>query len=276
MKIKYSKRVQSIVSIILLLSASGYYYFRFIVNANLLEVVPGKVYRSGQPSEADLGKWVDKYGVKTVINLRAKELKVIRKEKLAAEHLGIKLVPVYLSGSRLVSSKELSNLIETLETSKTPILIHCESGVDRAGFASALAALAIGHQKFDIAKQQAYVPPGPWKRRDFSKTRGDYINDYAHISDTLRLYEDYCKQENPDRNDWQQFKKWVAEMPDAEDVNLIYKPVFSYFPFATESKHFFPVHQLLKDAYIQFSFEILAIVLLIYYTKMCLKAAKHV
>ncbi|MEJ2648726.1 MAG: tyrosine-protein phosphatase [Sedimentisphaerales bacterium] len=274
-KFRYSRSIQTIVSIILVLSAVGYYYFRFIVNANMLEVVPGKVYRSGQPSEADLGKWADKYGFKTVINLRAKELKVIKKEELATEHLGMKLVPVYLSGSRLVSPEELSNLIEVLETAEIPVLIHCESGVDRAGFVSAVAALAIGHEGFDRAKQQAYVPPGPWKRQDFSNTRGDYIYDYAHVSDTLRLYENYCRQENVDKNDWQQFKKWAREMPASADLDAQYRPVFGYFPFLDSKKRFFPIYTLLKGAYVQFSIEILVVVLLIWYTKFCLKAAKH-
>ncbi len=270
---KHSILIQRLIVLFIILCGAGYYYFHFIVNANLRAVVPGKIYRSAQPSETQLRKWVKKYGIKTVINLRAKKPKDFEKEKIIADQLGMKLMCIDLSGKRLITCPELLELVEALETAQTPVLLHCKSGIDRAGFASALAAFAIGHVDFDIAKWQAYVPPGPWKRKDFSNTRGDYIHDYAHISDALKLYEDYCKRENLDRNDWQQFIKWAIELPPMEEANIEYKPVYSYFPFMGNNKHFFPIYTLLKNTCVQFSAEIVIIVLLIYYTKFCLKAA---
>jgi protein tyrosine phosphatase (PTP) superfamily phosphohydrolase (DUF442 family) len=273
-KIKFSRRIQSIFVIILILSGAGYYYFHFIVNSNFREVVAGKVYRSAQPSGTNLREWVNKYGIKTVVDLRADKVKNIEKEKLAAEKLGMKFIGINLSGNRLVSCPELLKLVEALETVQTPVLLHCKSGIDRAGFASALAAVAIGHMDFDAAKWQAYVPPGPWKRKDFSKVRADYVYDYAHISDSLKLYEDNCSQENLDKNDWQQFMLWALELPPEEDLDIDYNSAYCYFPFLSSNKHFFQVYKLLKGAYIQFSVEILIVVLLIYYTKFCLRAAE--
>lgn len=272
-KKKFSKYIQSTIVLFLILFGTGYFYFHFIVNANLREVVPGKVYRSAQPSETQLRKWVNKYGIRTVINLRVKKKKDIEKEKLTAEKLGIKFMGINLSGKRLVSSPELMEIVKALKMAQTPVLLHCKSGIDRAGFASALAAMAIGHEDFDIAKKQAYVPPGPWKRKNFSNVRADYIHDYAHISDTLKLYEDYCMQKNVNKNDWEQFVQWAIELPPIERMDIdFYKPVFSYFPFLDKDKHFIPVCKLLKGAYIQFSIQIVIVILLIFYTKFCLKS----
>ena len=166
-------------------------------------------------------------------------------------------------------------LIDALNAAQTPILLHCQSGVDRAGFASVLAAVAIGHENYDTAKLQAYVPPGPRKRKDFSKVRADYLHDYAHISDTLKLYEDYCRHNKIDKNDWNQFVQWAKELPPIENIDIdYYEPAYSYFPFLSKGKHFVPIMKLLKESYLQFSIQILVVVLFVFYTKFCLKSMK--
>jgi protein tyrosine phosphatase (PTP) superfamily phosphohydrolase (DUF442 family) len=258
--------------IFIIFSGGGYYLFHYKINANLQVVVPGKVYRSAQPSPVLLEKWVKRYGIKTVINLRARKPKDFEQEKKFSESLGIKFIPVDLGAYRLVSSEELKNLTEILDTSKTPILLHCKSGIDRSGFVSMLAAMAIGHVNYDIAISQAYVPPGPWKRKDFSKTRADYIYNYAHISDTLKLYEDYCLQNNLSKNNWQTFVEWTVALTTLKDLNMDYKPIYSFFPFFNKGTHFFQIYKLLKDAYLQFSLQIIVVVLLIFHTKNCLKS----
>lgn len=272
-KKKYYQYIQIISVLTIILIASGYYYFRFIVNANLREIVPRKVYCSAQPSENLLGKWAKKYGIKTIINLRAQNLNDTGKEGDVSKELGLKLIPLNLSGNRLVSSSEMVNLINVLETAQKPLLLHCKSGIDRSGFTSAIAAMVIGRLDFDKAMHLAYVPPGPWKRKDFSKTRADYVHDYAHISDTLYLYEDYCKKNDLNKNNLQELKKWAAEMPSIEKPDINYEPAYSYFPLPGSGKHFFPIYKLLKRANIQFSVEILIVILLIYHTKFCLKQA---
>ncbi len=273
-KRKYYQYIQ-ITSVLIIVSIlAGYYLYSFIINANLKEVVPGKVYRSAQPSEALLVKWSKKYGIKTIINLRAENPKDTGREKIVAQDLGIKLITLNLSGNRLITSSELVNLINVLQTAQTPLLLHCKSGVDRSGFASMLAAMVIGHTNFDEARNQAYVPPGPWKRRDFSKRRADYVYSYAHISDTFRLYENYCEKNNLDKNYCSQFELWAKGLPPMEKMDINYNIEYSYFPFLKDKgKHFFPIYKLLKGAYVQFSIEILIIVLLIYHTRFCLKLA---
>lgn len=250
------------ILLFLIICGTGYCYYIFITNANFKKVIIGKVYRSAQPSEAQLRKFIKKYEIKTVINLRAKKIKDFEKEKLTTEQSGAQFIGLNLSGNRLISPSELLELVEVLETSQTPVLIHCKSGVDRGGFAIAVAAMVIGHEDFENAKKQAYVPPGPRKRKDFTKTRG-YSYNYAHISDTLKLYEDYCQQNNLGTNGWEQFVQWAKELPPTEELDLdYYEPAYSYFPFLSENKKFIPFGKLFKEAYLQFSIQILIVILI--------------
>ncbi len=261
-KQKFSIFFRKIILLLLIIGGTGYCYYFFIANANFKNVIPGKVYRSAQPSDTQIRKFIKKYEIKTVINLRAKKIKDFEKEKLATEQSGAQFIGLNLSGNRLISPSELLKLIEVLETSQTPVLIHCKSGVDRGGFVSAIAAMVIGHEDFIDAKKQAYVPPGPRKRKDFSKRRG-YVYNYAHISDTLKLYEDYCEQNNLDTNGWEQFAKWAGELPPAEELDLeYYEPAYSYFPFLSENKKFMPIGKLIREVYPQFSIQILIVVLI--------------
>ncbi len=261
-KQKFSIYFRKIILPLLIIGGTGYCYYFFIANANFKNVIPGKVYRSAQPSDTQTRKFIKKYEIKTVINLRAKKIKDFEKEKLATEQSGAQFIGLNLSGNRIISPSELLKLIEVLETSQTPVLIHCKSGVDRGGFVSAIAAMVIGREDYDNAKKQAYVPPGPRKRKDFSKRRG-YVYNYAHISDTLKLYEDYCEQNNLGTNGWEQFAKWARELPPAEELDLdYYEPAYSYFPFFSENKKFMPIGKLIREAYLQFSVQILIVVLI--------------
>ncbi len=272
---KFAIFIQYAIVLFFLFCGTAYYCFNFVLNTNVKEVVQGKVYRSAQPSGAQLKKIVEKYGIRTVINLRAKNQKDFETEKQTSEQLGVEFAGMNLSGNRLASSSELLELIEAIENARTPILLHCKSGIDRSGFASALAAIDIGHEDFDNAKKQAYVSPGPCKRKDFSKNRADYIYDYAHISDILKLYEDFCKQNNLEKNDWKQFVQWAKELPPIESLKIdYYEPAYSYFPFMNNNKQFIPFLKLLKDSFVQFFVQILIVILLIYYTKFCLKSMK--
>jgi protein tyrosine phosphatase (PTP) superfamily phosphohydrolase (DUF442 family) len=202
--------------IFLVATACGYYIVFFKVMGTFREVVPQKIYRSGQPSPALLKEWVKRYKIKTVLNLRGYEQKAIAIEEAVARELGLKMISMNISSHRLPARHILLYLIKHIETIELPMLIHCYSGVDRAGTASALAAMARGNVDYDEAKWQAYVPPGPWKRRKYNNRR--YFQYYAHISDVFKLYEGYCKRNNLDTNDWQRLKQWVVNTESLPEV----------------------------------------------------------
>ena len=188
---------------------AGYYLVFFATWGNLHEVVSRKVYRSAQPSPEGLKLWIKQYNIRTVINLRGDAGKVVEDELKPAGQSGITMISIPFSSYRLPSTDSLEKLIRAIETAQLPLLIHCYAGIDRAGTASALAAMAIGKVDYDTAKWQAYVPPGPWKRK-----RLRYSNPadrYIHISDMFKLYEEYCKRNNLETSPWRQFRQWAID-----------------------------------------------------------------
>ncbi len=231
----------------------GYYLFFFVIKANFREVVPRKVYRSAQPSPAQLKKWVRRYGIRTVINLRGDAGKVTEDEIAAANDMGIEIITIRFNSSSLPTRDSLAKLIHTLETAEQPILMHCRDGVKRTGLAGTLAAMAIGKESYDTAKWQAYVPPGPWNRE-----RG---NNYIHISDVLKFYERYRQTKERDKDDWQQFKEWANRTSLLDERDIKYELTCSYFPQFSKTKRFFPIAKLARGAPVQFAVELVLVAL---------------
>jgi protein tyrosine/serine phosphatase len=112
--------------------------FRAIYNN--LHALPGGLYRASQPTPRQIRKYQRKYGIKTIINLRGADqtLRYALHEDTCRE-LGITLVNHKGILSR--SAPETDAVLATKEmfgNIEYPALVHCKSGADRAGFASAL------------------------------------------------------------------------------------------------------------------------------------------
>jgi protein tyrosine phosphatase (PTP) superfamily phosphohydrolase (DUF442 family) len=245
-----SKQLQNAFVVFLIAAVPlGYYLYFFVIRANFREVVPGKVYRSGQPSPAQLRKWINRYGIKTVINLRGNGEKIIEKERAAANELGVKMITIRFKSTSLPTRDSLDRLIQAIETAEQPILLHCQSGIERSGTASALAAMAIGKETYNAAKWQAYVPPGPWKRNSYDK--------YVHISDMFNLYERYLQGNSIDTDDWHEFKKWLTVTDAFGDMDTQYRSNYRYFPKFNKAELFYPAAKLLRGAWPQFSAELI-------------------
>ncbi|MFC1765677.1 tyrosine-protein phosphatase [Planctomycetota bacterium] len=167
-----------------------------------IAVVPGEIYRSGKPDLEDIPKLVQKYGIKTVVNLRGHRAPGVAEETEVVTGLGIAIEHVDLSAYRLMRSDRLLKLIRILETAERPLLIHCNHGVDRSGTASAIAAWLVGGMPYASAKWHAFVPPGPWKHRAKISPH--------HVSETLDQYEAYCESLGVGPDDRAQFKHWAA------------------------------------------------------------------
>ena len=112
----------------------GYCACLVLVTTNFHTVVPGQVYRSAQPSPEQVHQWVPKYGLKTIVNLRHDAWKTgIESERQAAQVAGAHLVNVPWSDRELPSIETVLQLVDILERSPRPILLHCKAGADRAG-----------------------------------------------------------------------------------------------------------------------------------------------
>lgn len=104
---------------------------------NQFEIAPG-VWRSNQPSPWRMEK-LARQGIKTILNLRGENnLSFYLFEKEAADRLGIELVDLKTYARNLVSRERFLALFDMFDRLEKPFLIHCKSGADRAGLASAL------------------------------------------------------------------------------------------------------------------------------------------
>ena len=99
-------------------------------------VVPGKVYRSGQPNEAQLETWIREYGLKSILSLR---FGVPAYEKELAERYGIRLYHVPFSATEGLKESQWEAIRGILtDEENLPILLHCQGGGDRSGIVTAL------------------------------------------------------------------------------------------------------------------------------------------
>jgi protein tyrosine phosphatase (PTP) superfamily phosphohydrolase (DUF442 family) len=141
---------------------------RVALGSNFHEVLPGRLYRAAQPSGATLEDDIHTYGIRTVINLRGpnpgedwfeEEICVVRR-------CNADFVSVNMSASDKPQEQNLRLLIETFDQCPTPILLHCTSGSDRSGFASACYLLLKTATPVAEARSQLSLRFGhfPWGR----------------------------------------------------------------------------------------------------------------
>ena len=124
---------------LLLIFLTGLIFWDYSIQKNFDVVVPGKIYRSGQPHEEQLEGWIKKYNLKTIISFR-NNLPEYEKE-LALKH-NIRLHQVPLSSRTPPAELEWQWIRSILIQEKNlPLLIHCQSGADRTGVITALYRL---------------------------------------------------------------------------------------------------------------------------------------
>lgn len=145
---------------IVLLVIGGLWYTSVVrVFQNFYEVDPGKFYRSAQLTPEEMERLVKEYNIKTVINLRGEQPESYwyNDELEAAKKLDVNFVSVGFNSKEINSKNSVIEYLETLKTAPRPILVHCRSGADRAGEASALYAIEyMGKSKDEALGQLSF------------------------------------------------------------------------------------------------------------------------
>ncbi len=126
---------------------------------NLGVVEPGRIYRSAQLDPPALAEFIRRHGIKTVLNLRGPNPQKAwyQSELQSTLAAGATQVDMPLASDQWLAREQAKALVEVLDSSEYPILIHCEFGAERTGLVSALAALlkpgstlADGRRQFSI------------------------------------------------------------------------------------------------------------------------------
>jgi protein tyrosine phosphatase (PTP) superfamily phosphohydrolase (DUF442 family) len=115
--------------------------YRPIFLGNFGVVDPGVVYRSAQPmGPARWNRLVADCGIASVLNLRGGSRgDAWYADEVDSTHAaGVDFYDLPMGATRRPGRGELLTMVDVLERCRYPLLIHCKSGSDRTGLASAL------------------------------------------------------------------------------------------------------------------------------------------
>jgi protein-tyrosine phosphatase len=161
---------------------------RYLFRGNLVEVIPGEVYRSAQPEVADLDRWAGELGLRSVVSLRRGGGSLLEDEREAASRLGLEHHLVGLSTGGMPPPGRLRDAVRVLDTAPRPLLLHCAAGVERSGLVAALARLLAGEDvdaaRAELSLSRGYSPIV--SRSDFHLVLDEYE---AWLRETERNHE---------------------------------------------------------------------------------------
>jgi protein tyrosine/serine phosphatase len=142
--------------------ALGTYLVSIQMTGNFAVVVPGEVYRSNQPTGADIAAYADRYNIRTIVNLRGRheEAPWYKAEAATTRRLGITLLDFPMLADRRLDAAAADRLIAFLRTAERPLLIHCRSGADRTGLASVIYLARIAQVDEETAERQLSIRYG--------------------------------------------------------------------------------------------------------------------
>ncbi|GAA6207543.1 dual specificity protein phosphatase family protein [Cognatishimia sp. WU-CL00825] len=130
--------------------------------SNFAQVGPN-FFRSNYPTPQRLRK-MRALGIKTVLSLRGKDCEVpYLLEQWACKDLGLTLQVVKLDSIRPPKKAELLKLMQILRAEKQPLLVHCKSGADRTGLASAFYQIEILGLPISFAKKMLSIRFGHFR-----------------------------------------------------------------------------------------------------------------
>lgn len=167
---------------------------------NQFEIAPG-VWRSNQPSPARLRKLAT-MGITSVLNLRGEDkFSFYLFERELCDELGLTLYDLKIYARSLVPRDRYMELFDIFDRIEKPFVMHCKSGADRAGLASALWLLDKEGATIKEAKAMMSLK-------------------YAHLKNTktglmdhvLEVYEADCAAAQ------MPIRQWFAEKYDADAV----------------------------------------------------------
>lgn len=120
--------------------SAGAYWGILQYEGNLHAVSDGVLYRSAQLSKAEIASAVQRYRIKSVLNLRGAHAgqRWYDDEVAESAELGLTHYDYPLSAKRFVSDRQIAELLDIVRQAPKPLLIHCRSGADRTGLVAAL------------------------------------------------------------------------------------------------------------------------------------------
>ncbi len=182
-----NKKIIGLAILTIVLVLAGKYVYDMHINHNFETITEGKVYKSGVIPPDELGSYITKYKIKSVIDLRFPgtgddvnnpEIPAeLTAEKNAIEKL--KGVNYFNNGSDQVPKQEnLNSFFKIMDNpANYPVLIHCYHGVGRAEMYSAI--YRIEYENFTNEEARSGVRTlVKWSSFDDGKPKGEFLKGY--------------------------------------------------------------------------------------------------
>jgi protein tyrosine/serine phosphatase len=133
---------------------------RFSENVHV--VAPGLAYRSAQLLPEELESVIAEYGIRSVISLAAPEPEQswYQGEISVTSAHQIARYEIPLSRGVRPTPDQLQHVLSVLRRAQKPVLLHSQSGADRAGLAAAIFQYAIASRPASEAGQQLSIRYG--------------------------------------------------------------------------------------------------------------------
>jgi protein tyrosine/serine phosphatase len=125
--------------------------------SNFGTVVPGRLYRCNHPTPGRLAALTRRYRLRTLLNLRGPTgngSDALSREQAA--RLGLAFLDVPLRSGLAPPRERVLELVEVFGNAAEPMLLHCKSGADRAGFAAGVFLLLTGGSTADALAQLSW------------------------------------------------------------------------------------------------------------------------
>lgn len=125
-----------------------------------------RAWRSAQPTPHQI-RVLARQGLRTIVNLRGERLcGSYWLEKGTCERKGIQLINFQLKSRAAPTREDIKAAAELFDRIQYPVLLHCKSGADRAGFVSVLFRFLKEGVPLAEAKQELSVRYGHFRHAD--------------------------------------------------------------------------------------------------------------
>jgi protein tyrosine phosphatase (PTP) superfamily phosphohydrolase (DUF442 family) len=184
---KKNKKIIGFSIVVIILIFVGKYVYDMNINHNFETITEGKVYKSGVIPPDELKDYINKYQIKSVVDLRMPGTDdiVLNPEKLG-ELLAEKQAVAKIEGvnyfsnpSEQVPSEKNISVFKKIMDNKAnyPVLIHCYHGTGRAELYSAI--YRIEYENFTNEEARNGVRTLiKWSSFDDGKPKGEYLKAY--------------------------------------------------------------------------------------------------
>lgn len=177
-----------LVAVAIILVAAGVYkIYDVYFNYRFQEITEGKVYKSGVIPPEKIAGYVEKHGIKTIIDLRGPVTKDTinnpeQPKEIVAERNAANNIPnlnyVNIPSQQVPSEETLKKFFAVMDNQENyPVLIHCYHGIGRAQMYSALYRIEYEGWAPDDARRKAAFPV-IFSSFDDGTPKGEYLKSY--------------------------------------------------------------------------------------------------